>query len=138
MLANVSERELEAFVQIVVLVAYADGELSEIEEKILRDRVMELSDDRVTDEHLQELMIELPPLSRSSENWRQIRFRTLKNDLQDQELRKEAFVLAVAVARSDGRIGFREGRMLVNMLHELELDGQFVRQVMENAAQKNT
>ncbi len=129
-LRNVSEEELEAFVQVVVLVAYADGDLSESEEKVLVDNVQKLAGGRVDDAHLQSLMEELPPLSRSSNNWRRDRILDLKTRLKNAALRNEAFRLAVDVARSDNRIGLREGRMLVNIVTELEVDNSFAQKVL--------
>jgi tellurite resistance protein len=129
-LSSVSEEELEAFVQVVVLVAYADGDLSEREEQVLAKNVLELAGDRLDDAHLQELMVELPPLSRSSNNWRRDRVLELKKKLPSAALRNEAFRLAVEVARSDDKIGLREGRMLVNIVTELEVDGEFVKKVL--------
>lgn len=129
-LKSVSAEELEAFVQVVVLVAYADGDLSPIEEQVLVDNVKKLAGSRVDDAHLQELMVELPPLSRSSNNWRRDRVLELKKNLQNQDLRNEAFRLAVEVARSDAKIGLREGRMLVNIITELEVDGEFAQKVL--------
>jgi tellurite resistance protein len=129
-LSSVSEEELEAFVQVVVLVAYADGDLSEREEQVLAKNVLELAGDRLDDAHLQELMVELPPLSRSSNNWRRDRVLELKKKLPSAALRNEAFRLAVEVARSDDKIGLREGRMLVNIVTELDVDGEFVKKVL--------
>lgn len=135
LLENANLQVVEAFVQVVVLVAYADGDLSKKEEQILIDRVAELSGGRISREHLLDLIVELPPLSRSSPNWRRDRFRMLKRDLTDEALRNEAFALAIDVARSDDRIGLREGRMIVNMMAELEIDASFARGVMENSRQ---
>lgn len=129
-LKGVSEEELEAFVQVVVLVAYADGDLSEPEEKVLVENVRKMAGGRVNDTHMQELMAELPPLSRSSSNWRRDRILDLKKKLPSAELRNEAFRLAVDVARSDDRIGFREGRMLVNIVTELGVDNAFAQKVL--------
>lgn len=131
-LKDVSDDQLEAFVQVVVLVAYADGDLSKAEEEVLIGRVKELAGDRVTLDHLQELMVELPPLSRGSKNWRAERIQSLKKNLEDQALRNEAFALAVDVARSENGIGLREGRMLVNVVTELGVDGEFARQVLND------
>ncbi len=129
-LNDVSDEALEAFVQVVVLVAYADGDLSPSEEEILVSRVRELAGDRVTGEHLKDLMVELPPLSRSSKNWRADRIKQLKTNLLDPRLRNEAFALAVDVAKSENGIGLREGRMLVNVVTELEVDTEFARKVL--------
>lgn len=129
-LKDVSDEELEAFVQVVVLVAYADGDLSESEEKILVENVQKLAGGRVDDAHMQELMVELPPLSRGSNNWRRDRISDLKSKLPSAGLRNEAFRLAVDVARSDDRIGLREGRMLVNIVTELEVDNSFAQKVL--------
>lgn len=129
-LRSVSEAELDAFVQVVVLVAFADGDLSEREEQVLVENIRKLAGDRVDDAHLQKLMVELPPLSRSSNNWRRDRVLELKKNLPSESLRHEAFRLAVEVARSDDRIGLREGRMLVNIVTELEVDSEFAQKVL--------
>lgn len=129
-LRSVSEEELEAFVQVVVLVAYADGDLSEREEQVLVENVRKMAGDRVDDAHLKELMIELPPLSRNSSNWRRDLVLKLKENLPSPNLRNEAFRLAVEVARTDDSIGLREGRMLVNIVTELEIDGEFAQEVL--------
>ncbi len=129
-LKDVTEEELEAFVQVVVLVAYADGDLSEPEEKVLVENVQRLAGGRVDHAHMQDLMEELPPLSRSSGNWRRDRILDLKKKLPSPELRNEAFRLAVDVARSDNRIGLREGRMLVNIVTELGVDNDFAQKVL--------
>jgi len=129
-LKDVSSDELEAFVQVVVLVAYADGDLSETEEKVLAQAVQKMAGGRVDDTHLKELMEELPPLSRSSNNWRSDRIAQLKKNLPHANLRNEAFRLAVEVARSDNKIGLREGRMLVNLVTELEIENAFAQEVL--------
>src|SRR5690606_16322312 len=104
-LTSDSADEHEVYVQVVVLVAYADGDLSEREETVLVDNVRKLSGNRIDDEHLKSLMVELPPLSRSSNNWRRDRVLELKKKLPNATLRNEAFRLAVEVARSDNKIG---------------------------------
>lgn len=129
-LKDASTSELEAFVQLVVLVAYADGDLSGSEEQVLLSSVQQLAAGRVDEAHLRSLMHELPPLSRSSNNWRKDRIDALKSDLKDDTLRKEAFRLAVKVARTDNHIGLREGRMLVNIVTELGIDSAFAQQTL--------
>jgi tellurite resistance protein len=129
-LKDVSPDELEAFVQVVVLVAYADGDLSETEEKVLVEAVQKMAGGRVDDEHLKDLMEELPPMSRGSNNWRSERIAELKKNLPHPNLRNEAFRLAVQVARSDDKIGLREGRMLVNIITELEIENSFAQEVL--------
>lgn len=129
-LRDASNEELEAFVQVLVLVAYADGDLSPEEEEVLLSSVKQLSEGRVDDNHVRELMVELPPMSRKSNNWRQDRVAALKSDLSRVELRNEAFRLAVKVARSDSKIGLREGRMLVNIVTELGIDAGFAQDAL--------
>jgi tellurite resistance protein len=133
-LKDATDEELDAFVQLVVLVAYADGDLSEDEEKLLLESVRGLAGDRADDDRLKELMVELPPLSRSSSNWRADRISDLKKHLSKPELRNEVFRVAVDVARSDDRIGFREGRMLVNIVSELDIDNSFAQEVLKKGS----
>ena len=130
-LRDATAEQLEAFVQVVVLVAYADGDLSSTEEKVLVERVQTLAEGRVDDEHMQQLMQELPPLSRATNNWRKERISRLRKELEREDLRQEAFSLAVEVANSEGGIGLREGRMLVNIVSELEIDGKFAQEVLK-------
>jgi len=133
LLRDASPEELEAFVQIVVLVAFADGDLSEVESKLLVDRVDELTDGRVESSHMKELMVELPPLSRGTNNWRADRIKTLKVQLEREDLRDAAFALAVDVARADNGIGLREGRMLVNVVAELGISSEYAQSLLKGS-----
>lgn len=130
-LRGATKEELDAFVQVVVLVAYADGDLSSEEENLLRESVLSMAEGRVDEDHLSGLMEELPPLSRSSNNWRATRIAALRPHLGRAELREGAFRLAVRVARTDDKIGLREGRMLVNIVEELGIDAAVARSVLD-------
>lgn len=129
-LKDATPEQLESFVQLAVLVAFADGTISQEEEAVLVRRVTELTDGRVDSAHVQSLMVELPPLSRESNNWRADRIKMYMGALSDKNLRAEVFRLAVDVAASDNGIGVRESRMLVNLVNELELSSEQVKSIL--------
>jgi tellurite resistance protein len=120
-LTSVPQESLETFIQLVVLVAFADGELSEQEAYVLSTRVVELSAGRVSKEWVLDQCQELPPRSQSANNWRAELVDRIKDKLVDKELRRAAFQVAMEVARADAGLGAREGMMLANLAVQLDL-----------------
>lgn len=130
LLRDASPEEVEAFVQTVVMVAYADGDLSDPEAKLLVERIGALSEGRASESRVLELMEELPPLSRADSNWRAARIQSLKTELKSEDLKRGAFSLAVEVAQVDSGMGVRETRLLLNIVNELGIDPTFAQNVI--------
>lgn len=129
-LKNMRASQVEAFAQIVVLVAYADGTLQPEEEAVLRSRLTQWCGSTIDPERMENYLSQLPPLSRSSNNWRADRIQQLKLQLDDARLHEPAFALAVEVASADSRIGVRESKMLANMAVELDITPEFAKSVL--------
>ncbi len=121
LLDEASQDALEAFVQLVVLVAFADGTLSDKEAEVLTERVTLLSKGRVSKEWVLNQCTSLPNASKDSNNWRADLIDNIKGRITEKSMRISAFVVAMEVARADSGVGTREGVMLANLAVQLEL-----------------
>jgi len=120
-LNDVPQEALESFIKLVVLVAYADGELSAKEEQLLTRRMVELSAGRVNEEWVRGWCVDLSPASCSSDNWRADLIQSIQGALTGKTLRLAAFQLAAEVAQAEAGLGTRESLMLANLAAELGL-----------------
>jgi uncharacterized tellurite resistance protein B-like protein len=100
--------ELEAFVEIMFLAASSDGEFSEIERRHFLDSVESLTDARLSQGILEQLLARAA--SELSASNRSARLAAVRDRLPHQGARRAALSLAVQVAASDGviRTGERE------------------------------
>mgnify|MGYP001548897969 FL=1 len=120
-LASLSESKLQAFLETILLVAYADGEFAESEKDRLVSRVHELSGETLDKSALEEKVLALQPPSYRSGEDRGERVKRLRDVLDSEELCRIAFTIAVEVAHVDGGIGVREGSTLAATAREFGL-----------------
>jgi tellurite resistance protein len=125
---------LDAFIQVAVLGAYADGELAEEERRVLRDCIRRHADDfeqaQVMIEFAERLPAQQPPMN---SEWRAVRIRQVKNVLDSRADRRSAFALAVRVSSAHQGVGVRESRLLLQLMHELEIEGEEAISLLEKA-----
>ncbi len=114
--------QLRAFVEIVAIVAYADGVLDPKEARIISERAVEVAAGQIDDDWVRELLPRVRPPSPPPPNWRAERLAKLGNVLGTQESKRWAFEVSVEVAYVEGGIGRREATMLAAAAQELGLD----------------
>lgn len=120
--SRLTETELRALIEVVAIVAYADGSLSRPELNALSRRVEELGGASEMAEHLADFMAEVRPAGRPEGDSRARRLRELGQALGSDALRQKAFEIAVEVARADDRVGVREAASLAAAAAELGLE----------------
>lgn len=117
--------QLDAYIQVAVLGAYADGELAEEERRVLRDCIRRHASDpeqeRIMIEFAERLPTYQPPMN---SEWRAVRMGHIKNALPERADRKSAFALAVRVANAHRGVGVRESRLLLQLVSELAIEGE--------------
>lgn len=128
--APLPEQELRALVEVVLLVAYADGKLSMPELDKLVERGVELSGQQRDRAAIEGMIHEVKPADPLLRAWRSQRLASLKQILVDDEVRRTAFVVALEVALADGRIGHRETTTLAAAAAEFGLDAGVVLELL--------
>jgi tellurite resistance protein len=123
-----TEDELRALLEVVVLVAYADGSLAEPEIERIVARVRELSGDSLEREWIETQAARPPkPLLGKA---RTERLSALRQTLAKAELCRAAFKVGLEVAHADGRIGVREASTLAATAAEFGLDARAVLELL--------
>jgi uncharacterized membrane protein YebE (DUF533 family) len=127
-----TEDELRALLEVVVLVAYADGSIAEPEVERIVVRVRELSGDSVdrlwVESEIQAARPAKPLLGKA----RSERLSALRQKLAKAELCRAAFKVGLEVAHADGRIGVREASTLASAAAEFGLDARAVLELLGN------
>ncbi|MCH2109040.1 MAG: tellurite resistance TerB family protein [Polyangiaceae bacterium] len=129
--------EIEALIEVALLVAFADGNIAPQERERIARALNTLlpgtlgEDDRAGDSQAEycgeqrrfrELLAMARPEHIQDADWREERLQTLASRLGSTELREAAFTLSVEVAHIDQGIGLREGSMLVLVAQALQID----------------
>src|SRR5262245_34678455 len=107
-----TEDELRALLEVVVLVAFADGSLAESEVEHIVARVRELSGDTLGREWVEAQIQAARPPKPLLGKARSERLSALRQTLAKPELCRAAFKVGLEVAHADGRIGVREAATL--------------------------
>lgn len=127
--------ELDAYVQVAVLGAYADGSLANEERQVIRQCVEAHAVDQDSARVMASLIDRLPererPLTKSE---RKRRVEEVRAVLTRRDQRERAFVLAVDVANAKEGIGVRESSVLLQLMFDLEIDGDFARRIVEETS----
>ncbi|HSC86573.1 MAG TPA: hypothetical protein VLC09_04855 [Polyangiaceae bacterium] len=118
-----SEEQLRALVEVVSIVAYADGALAADEERLLGVRVAELAPE-ADPTWISRVLPAVRPPSRPPKAWRGERLGELGELLQSEELRHKAFAIGVEVAQVEGGIGRREISTLASAAEQLGVDAK--------------
>lgn len=123
---RLSGDELDALLEIVVLVAYADGSMAGSELEHIVRRMGELSGGSVDRAWVESRIAELRPEKPLLGKARIERFHALGQRLPQPPLRRAAFKVGLEVAHADGRMGAREVTTLAAAAAELGLTAQAV------------
>ncbi len=127
-------RRLDATVQTAALCAYVDGHLAAEE----RDKVCECIATYAANEkeavRLLRFAKELPEWIETPESgFRASQLTQIKAALRGREEREYAFYLAVQVAQAHRGIGMYETSFLINLMFELDIEGEYARRVLDSA-----
>ncbi len=128
-----SIEQVRAVVEVVVLIAYADGNLAPAEEEIITARVAEISSRTPDAAWVKQTIGEVRPPLPPEADWRSARLVALSELLGSDELRQTAFAVALEVAHVDGGIGLREVSLLAATAQELGLDAQMALHFLDQA-----
>jgi tellurite resistance protein len=127
-----TEDELRALLEVVVLVAYADGSIAEPEVERIVARVRELSGDSLEREWIEAQIEAARPQKPLLGKARTERLTALRQTLAKAELCRAAFKVGLEVAHADGRIGMREASTLAATAAEFGLDARAVLELLGN------
>lgn len=119
-----TEVQLRAVIEIVALVAYADGSLASAELEVLQRRLRDLSANDELLGSLEEILLSVRPTRRPTGAERAQRLQELGACLEEDARRRKAFEIAVEVARAENGVGVREASSLVAAASELGLDAK--------------
>jgi tellurite resistance protein len=126
--------QLDAYIQVAVLGAYADGELADEERRVLRDCIRRHATDPEQAQAMIDFAERLPERQAPmNSEWRAVRMRQIKGALPARADRKNAFALAVRVANAHRGVGVRESRLLLQLMAELSIDGEDARSLLAAA-----
>jgi tellurite resistance protein len=128
------KKRLEATVQTAALCAYVDGHLAVEEREKLCECIVVYAANEEEARHLLTLVRELPEWTRKHESgYRASQFEEIKAALGEREEREHAFELAVQVANAHRGIGVGETSFLLNLMQELDIEGNFAKEILERA-----
>lgn len=119
---------------LVMIVAYADEEFSDEERAMLREQVKVLSasvDDR---DEFQRFIASLPS-QMTSPIWLENAMATVQSNLVDPDARRDAFAMAIEIAKADGKIDLRETQALLEIADQLKIDPDFARARLKRVRQ---
>jgi tellurite resistance protein len=127
-------RRLDATVQAAALCAYVDGHLAEEE----RDQMCECIATHASSEdearRLISLARDLPEwVDSPPSGFRASQFAEIKSALRTPEEREHAFYLAVQVANAHRGISVYETSLLLNLMFELDIEGNYAREIIDRA-----
>lgn len=110
---------LEALIELMFLAAYADGQVRPEERALLKQRVTEGSQGRISQMTL-DAMLESIEATLAQEG-REARFASIRRRLGDTRLRTEALVMAAQILRADQVVDPRETAWMARAADALEL-----------------
>lgn len=116
----VDEPNLEPLVELMFLAAFADGEFSEEERRHFTRSVESLTDRRLSQNTLDELVERV--VGQLQREGRAARLAAVKDRLESPSARKVAFSLAAQVVVADGIIKPSEHQLLLDVAEALEID----------------
>ena len=132
-------RRLDATVQTAALCAYVDGHLAEEERVKVCECIATYAANEKEARRLIKFARELPEWIETPESgFRASQIAEIKSALRTREEREYAFCLAVQVAQAHRGIGMYETSFLINLMFELEIDGEYARATLEQARAQTT
>lgn len=123
-----------AALYLVMIVAYADEEFSEEEREMLKAQVQALSASMDDQEEFQRFIASLPS-QMSSPIWLENAMAKVQSDLVDPDARRDAFAMAIEIAKADGKIDLRETQALLEIADQLKIDPDFARARLKRVRQ---
>lgn len=127
--------QLDAYIQVAVLGAYADGVLADEERLVIRECVAAHAPDEEAARLMFSFTERLPSRGRPlSKLERTQRITEIKAVLTSRVERERAFVLAVDIVNAKGGVGVRESSVLLQLMFDLEVDGDFARRIVEETS----
>lgn len=127
-----SESQVRALIEVVAIVAFADGALVDSEREVVTRRVRELPGVDLEPGAIADLLTELRPPRRPEGDARARCLNELGKVLGDDRLRLEAFSIAMEVAKADSRVGVREASSLAAAAQELGLELKVALELLGN------
>ncbi len=128
-IGHIDEEQLEALVETMYLVAFADGEYGEQERAFFAKSVAFLSSDRLAPERFDPIIGQL--LSRLSTLGREGCVASIKHRLKDHTTRAVALILAQDMAAADGKLHPNERRVLKSMAYAFDIGPEDTREVLD-------
>lgn len=122
LLASLSDPQIDAMVEVMLLAAAADGHLDESELKQLRQSLLEVDDLWLSHVDLDQRVA--AATQRLGSAPRSARLAALKNELPNPEQRLAALELALRVITADGVIRTAEHDLVLEVSQLLEIDGK--------------
>lgn len=127
-------RRLDATVQTAALCAYVDGHLAPEEREKMCECIATYAANEDEARRLLELTKQLPEsVDSPPSGFRASQFAEIKAALRTPEEREHAFYLAVQVANAHRGISVYETSLLLNLMFELEIEGNYARQIIDRA-----
>jgi tellurite resistance protein len=111
--------KLEAFVELMFLAAYADGQVQPSEREVFKQQIVAGSSGQLREEVIELILRSIERALASGS--REIRFEAIRRRLSDPRMRMSALQQAVAVLRADGDVGDDEVAFLLRAAHALEI-----------------
>jgi uncharacterized tellurite resistance protein B-like protein len=117
---GLSNAKLDALVEMMFLAASADGDFSDVERAHFLKSVESLTDGRLTQPALEELLVRAKADLEAS--GREARLSAVKERLPDPGARKVALSLAIQVTAADGIIRTSERELILETADALQID----------------
>jgi tellurite resistance protein len=111
---------------LVLIVAYADEEFADEEREMLRTQAKSLCQSKEEEEKLASFIDALPAHA-ESDDWVESAVETIRVTLPEPEARRDAFAMALEMARADGKIEMRETHALLEIVDRLGIDPEFAK-----------
>lgn len=130
-------RRLNATVQTAALCAYVDGHLAEEERARMCECIATFASSEAEAKQLLKYARELPEwVGSPPSGFRNAQYAEIKAGLRTRAEREAAFHLATQVAAAHGGLGLRETSFLLDLMFQLEIEGDNAKQYLEEARLK--
>jgi uncharacterized tellurite resistance protein B-like protein len=131
-IAGLTDEALEALVETMVLVVYADGVLSASERERFASGLGLLTSGRLAGAGAEELLARVA--AGVAARGREASLAAIKRRLPDARSRLVALVLATDMAAADGTVRETERQLVLELAHELEIPAAEAQQLLTDAS----
>jgi tellurite resistance protein len=118
-LSSLELPRLEALIELLYLAAYADGRIEPAERAALKQRVIEGSKGRLSEEIIGVMLESIE--ATLAQDGREARFESIRRRLGDARMRREALVLAAQILRADQIVSPQEAAWMARAAAALEI-----------------